>query len=62
MKTKIRIIKRVDIEKRNAIEEAERQRRIEINMLQVLVGRYPEQAKRFVRDIPVTDPFDRIPK
>ncbi len=59
MESKVRIIKRVDVEKRNAAEEAERQRRIEINMLQVLVKRYPEQARRFVRDLPIHDPFDR---
>jgi hypothetical protein len=62
METKIRIIKRVDVEKRAASEESERQRRIEISMLQVLTHRYPQQAKRFVRDLPVDDPFDRKPK
>jgi len=59
MEAKVRIIKRANVATRSTAEESERQRRIEISMLQVFVQRYPEQARRFVRDLPLKETVDR---
>jgi hypothetical protein len=52
MQAKIKIIKKAKVEGRTDAEEQERIRRIEINMLQILSLRYPEQARQFIKLLP----------
>lgn len=51
MQAKIKIIKRADAEKRREEERKVREARAEITMLQILIERYPERARKFLRAI-----------
>lgn len=51
MRTEIRIIKKAQVPTRTDEEERQRERRAEITLLQVFIRRYPEQARKFVREL-----------
>lgn len=55
MEAKIKIIKRADAEKRREEERKVREARAEITMLQLLIERYPERARKFLRSIKAID-------
>lgn len=51
MQAKIKIIKKADADRRREEERRMREARAEITMLQLLIERYPERARKFLRHI-----------
>lgn len=50
---KIKVIKKDEQKKREAIDRKDYQTRMELSLLKVLVEKHPRDAKEYVRELPV---------